>query len=831
VIAAAAAATTGRLTEGGAETVSRPYTYTIKLKVGSTWEQVRAAGAVFQEELAKRGSPLTVKARMAKDPANNPYLVVSVNTKANASRFIANARGLAPKDVVILGDGMYAPRAADKSSWLSRLGGRVSGRDLPDQGNGNDAEMEKGVPGAQTLSVGGTGDPRRRNLVVLGASGPAASREVLLSVASKPAVPGPSVDAPVPRPSRFRVFFHEARLWAESFKHYFVDVNVENWREYKEARAASPIVQEGRSPVSDARGFFIDTRMMGMVGGPHIVGSRSGSNEYIAQAAMDVFDRYFDHSAVTPATRAAFVAFVDRASAYNPLRSGSNLRKQIRKVLHSASLLPADQLQAHFEAAMPADVADASKKFQDNDQAAILAVFHAAVADAVAAEDPAAADRVVGVVLLGSFATGSATVGSDFDLHVLTANGGSRRVPAFLQALEKRWGADPNSAAHPINGAEFGFLPSRGMLLGIHPDPFLVFSNDERLERNLSPPAGFYADRLRPENTFFKSVAWKASNAVLQIATRLDDAKLAVAGRPVESLDEGVRKRAIAGWLIARSLYLAGYILAGAIAYPMLAQALVGTQGYTDLMSLGAVVAILLAPLGGLIADRLSFRNTFALNNVVRIGVTLAVPALVLMHAATFWPLLGVALVTSWNVASSMVAEDKMMPALAGADPKRLPVLNAAANINFIGLNVLMGIFLLSGRWVDHFVSSFGLLPGLSTVFAVSAGLGAVATVIQWLTIPNVALRKAPAPAAAAEKAPESRRNFAIWTGLLAAGAGAYALLHPVFPQFAALPLVGAALVGLAATSDGLRRLLKNPVLRTGSLLSMAYAFVVYPVG
>ncbi|MDE2510725.1 MAG: hypothetical protein KGL74_06355, partial [Elusimicrobia bacterium] len=156
VIADAAAATTGRLREGGAETVARPYTYTIKLKVGSTWEQVRAAGAVFQEELAKRGSVLTVKARMAKDPANNPYLVVSVNTKANASRFIAKARGLAPKDVVILGDGMYAPRAADKSSWLSRLGGRVSGRDLPDQGNGNDAEMEKGVPGAQTLSVGGT---------------------------------------------------------------------------------------------------------------------------------------------------------------------------------------------------------------------------------------------------------------------------------------------------------------------------------------------------------------------------------------------------------------------------------------------------------------------------------------------------------------------------------------------------------------------------------------------------------------------------------------------------------------------------------------------------
>ncbi len=193
VIGEAAAAALARFGEAGAQPMSgtesdpaqvwRTYTYTVKLKVGSSWEQVRGAGAIMQEELSKRGSDLTVRARMAKDPSNPPYLVVSVNTKANASRFIAAQRGLAAKDVVILGDGMYAPRAADKASWLSRFGERVAGRALPDQGNGNDAEMEGGVPGAQTLSVGGSGDPRRRGLVVLGKSGPAATRDVLLSVA------------------------------------------------------------------------------------------------------------------------------------------------------------------------------------------------------------------------------------------------------------------------------------------------------------------------------------------------------------------------------------------------------------------------------------------------------------------------------------------------------------------------------------------------------------------------------------------------------------------------------------------------------------------------
>ncbi|MEQ1919377.1 MAG: hypothetical protein ABL955_09270, partial [Elusimicrobiota bacterium] len=238
----------------GAEPVVRPYTYTIKLPVGSGWEQVRGAGELFQKELAKRGSPLTVRARMAKDPANNPYLVVSVNTKANASRYIAMARGLAPKDIVILGDGMYAPRAAEKSSWLTKLGSRVGGRELADQGNGNDAEMEKGVPGARTYSVGGTGDPRRKNLVVLGASGPEASRSVLLSVASKPVVPAPEVAT-----DKIRSPIHEIRLWISSLRHYFLVVNVENWREYKKLRAAAPVVIAGQASVKDARGFFVDS--------------------------------------------------------------------------------------------------------------------------------------------------------------------------------------------------------------------------------------------------------------------------------------------------------------------------------------------------------------------------------------------------------------------------------------------------------------------------------------------------------------------------------------------------------------------------------------------
>jgi len=799
--------------------VWRPYTYTIKLKVGSSWEQVRGAGAILQDELAKRGSALTVRARMAKDPSNPPYLVVSVNTKANASRFIAAQRGLNGKDVVILGDGMYAPKAADKASWLAKLGEKLSGRALPDQGNGNDAEMEKGIPGARSFSVGGTGDPRRQGLVVLGKSGPAASREVLLSVASKPAV-----YAAVPA-SAARSVFHEIGLWFHSLSHYFLEVNVDNWREYKAVRAS--LKRETSVSDADARGFFVDSRMMGMVGGVRIVGSRSGSHDYITGESLGVYDRYFS-SRVPAEARAAFVDFLGRAIAYNPRRNSSNLRKQIRKALHGASVLPPAQVKAYFEGLAGSDTNDAAAEFQDASQDRVLDGFRRAVAEVVGQEDPSAADRVVGVVLLGSFAAGSATATSDFDLHVLTADGGSRRVASFLRRLEARWSADAEGRTHPINGAEFGFRPSPGMLLSIHHDPFLVITPDQRLERILSPPAPFAGGRYL-EPSLLQRAEWAVCNGLLVAATMLDDLKGSAAGQPVEQLSDKVRTRAMIGWLVARSLYLAGFVLAGSIAYPMLAQILVGKQGYTDLMSLGAVAAILLAPLSGLIADRLSFRNTFAFNNVDRVAVVLAIPTLLVFHAATFWPLLAVSLFSSWNVASTLVAEDKLMPMMAGSDPKRLSVLNAAANMNFIGLNVLLGTFLLAGRWVDHLASAIGAVHGYSSMFILSAGLAGVAAAIQWFTIPHVAVKKAAAGAQAA--APASRwRTIGVWAASLAVGGGMFAFLHPIFPQFAALPLVGAALAGLVFTSDVLRKLWRNPVLRTGSLLSMAYSFVVYPV-
>ncbi len=801
-----------------------PYAYTVRLALDTTAEQLRAAAALLQRELDRRGAGLTVKARFAKNPANPPYITVGVNTKANAARYIAHERGLSAREVVLLGDGMYAPREG-RGGALARLARRAAGRDLPDFGNDSDAQMQRALPGALTLSVGGTGDPRRGNLFVLGQTGPAASRRVLLSMASRRA------DETSGFWRRLREAWLAAELWFESCKHYFIDVNVENWREYRAARRA----ERARRPdllVSDERAFFVDTRIMGMLGGTKTVGSRSGSDAYVVSEARRLFDLYFDR--VPAEAREAFSQFLERATRYNPQRSHSNLRKHIRKAMHAASLMPADALADYFAGLMPSAVNDSAEHFQHDEQAATVAAFREAVADAVRGEDAAAPDRVVGVVVLGSFAIGAATAKSDFDLHVLTADGRSRRIPEFLARLEKRWSADPLSRQHPINAAEFAFYPSASYLLKIHADPFLVLSADQRLERSLSPPPGRYADRSRPDaSTRSQSAQWRLFRALLMGATRLSDFKIAAAGPEVAGLSDAARRRATVGWLAGRTLYLAGYVLAMTIAYPIFAQAVVGHQGYADLMSLGALAGILLSSLGGIIAQRLSPRHAFALNNAVRLAASLALPALAASGLAGFWPLLGVALTMSWNTASSLIAEDKILPALAGGDAKRLAALNAASNLNFIGLNVALGLFLSAGRWIDSLTSSLGLLPGLSTVFAINAGLAAAGLVVHWLTLPNARVA-APAPVAPSagpsEAAPARGRSALIWGGLLGAGAAGYAVLHSLAPQFATLPLLAASLAGLIATSEGFRRLWKNSILRSGAVLGSLYAFVVYPI-
>ncbi|MDE2490129.1 MAG: hypothetical protein KGM24_04735, partial [Elusimicrobia bacterium] len=201
-VAAAAAATKARLAELGAEqhvpsaANNNPseswgtYGYAMMLKVGSDERQVRGAAAILQQELRARGLDVEVSPRFAKDPANPPYINFSIVTKKTSAAWIAKALKATAGEILILGDNAYAPVEAKRLAGLARLGRLAAGRALPKTGNATDRNMERAVPGALTLSVGGTADPAMSDGWAL-RGGPETTLEVLRAVAARPNRPAP----------------------------------------------------------------------------------------------------------------------------------------------------------------------------------------------------------------------------------------------------------------------------------------------------------------------------------------------------------------------------------------------------------------------------------------------------------------------------------------------------------------------------------------------------------------------------------------------------------------------------------------------------------------
>lgn len=181
-----------------------PYGYALMLKIGTQEAAVKAVAAAFQEELSKRGIGYEVEPRLAKDPAFPPYVTFSKLDKSLAVRRVAGLVDAKAKDSLVLGDSMFAPKPREVTGPRKRfleaaraLGERLSGAPAPLTGNGTDRDMEKGVPGALTLSVGGTADPMMRRAFVMPGKGPEVTRTILKAVAAGPSRPGGGNDGDV----------------------------------------------------------------------------------------------------------------------------------------------------------------------------------------------------------------------------------------------------------------------------------------------------------------------------------------------------------------------------------------------------------------------------------------------------------------------------------------------------------------------------------------------------------------------------------------------------------------------------------------------------------
>lgn len=165
-----------------------PYGFSMILKAGTPETVVKQVAHVMETEMKARGLGYEVEGRMAKDPTLPPYITFSKLNKSLAVKRIAAIKKLEAERTILIGDSMYkpespkvlSPEAQRALKWSEKLAGRT----LPLTGNATDRNMELGMPGAMTLSVGGTADPRLADGWVLDHKNAEGTRLVLRAVAS-----------------------------------------------------------------------------------------------------------------------------------------------------------------------------------------------------------------------------------------------------------------------------------------------------------------------------------------------------------------------------------------------------------------------------------------------------------------------------------------------------------------------------------------------------------------------------------------------------------------------------------------------------------------------
>lgn len=274
--------------------------------------------------------------------------------------------------------------------------------------------------------------------------------------------------------------YHHARLYWQNISWYTVTHIKGMWPSYMKRRAE--LQAKGDEPsVSSARTFFSWMRVMGQTGPFYVLGFGSRDEDAVIAEATRAFDHYFDGPGVDAHAREAFVRFTQRAKGYNAeKRAPTNMRKHVRDAMISASLKPGKDLAAHFDALLLDDKTKATEDFQKSGQAAaLLEQYRQAVIETVLEEDPKAADRVVGVILLGSFASGSPTPTSDFDTQPITANGGDTKVAAFRDRVLARWASRQKD--NPVSIQDFPYPPSKTLMTRIHDGAYLIISPEEGL--------------------------------------------------------------------------------------------------------------------------------------------------------------------------------------------------------------------------------------------------------------------------------------------------------------------------------------------------------------
>lgn len=288
---------------------------------------------------------------------------------------------------------------------------------------------------------------------------------------------------------RLRDHIRYQDLLSRSFWWYMFTHVMDMWPSYRARwqKAAS----EGPVSVSSPRAFFTAMRVTGMSGRFYVLGGSGLKDDLVVEEFRAAFDRYFDGPGIGAREREAFERFIERTRAFNPAnRAHANMHKNLRDPLIKASTMRPDQIANYFDSLTLDDKVRATREFQSHGELRrIREEFLAVLRKTLEEEDPAAPDRVRAGIVMGSFASGAAGPGSDFDVELLVNGAERARIPAFSKRLTDRWIAAGRHAMNPVSAHERASWPSWGIVNVVHTRYYLVVSPEPALEARLSRQA------------------------------------------------------------------------------------------------------------------------------------------------------------------------------------------------------------------------------------------------------------------------------------------------------------------------------------------------------
>jgi hypothetical protein len=274
--------------------------------------------------------------------------------------------------------------------------------------------------------------------------------------------------------SRVRDWVQYMQITGSSLFWYTFPRLFQRWDQLKEQIDAAQAAGHDTA-VRQFVNFFIAHRVQGSTGSYAPMGFRPGTNRIVVRDAWHIFNRYFEPDT---ASRDAFRRFIDRAKQHNPNRRSTQFRKILFHALRAGSVLPRKELPAFFDNLATGEVGSSLETFQRERQPHVLATFKRVVEETIVElnADLQPRSRIVGALLLGSFANNAAAPGSDFDVQTLTADGRARNVGAFNALLKKNWKSTEYADEHPVGGFQYALGPSKPLLNKIHLEPYIIIS-------------------------------------------------------------------------------------------------------------------------------------------------------------------------------------------------------------------------------------------------------------------------------------------------------------------------------------------------------------------